>query len=671
MQPEIQSAFSTGRSRPDAASLAQDMSELQVIQSALHRAAGRRRWARALRGLWLGLLLGAILSVLVLGAYHLFPLPLWTLVAAALVPFPCLFIGLILAGWRKPALAQVARWVDDRQQLKERVSTALEVSVQQTPDAWRDLVLTDAAEHVKGLDPRRLIPYRLTKASRWALVVLALGAGLGFVPEYRSKSYLQKKADQQVIKEAGRQIVELTQHSLEKRQPALEAQKSMEAVTSLGQQLEKQTLTRSEALRDLANAADRLKNELKEMARDPALNRLEAARNATGNDAQPGSGLQKQIESLQKQLGTPIGNPDALEKLQKQLDQLQEAAKGMADRNSSGAGAQAEREKLSQSLSELSRQAQSLGLQLPELDAAIDALAANQTQLFLKDLEQATTDLGRMREMAKTLQQLQQQMDKLGKDLAEQLKLGQPELALQTLQKMIDQLNSANPSSERLQQIQNDVSQAVAPAANYGQTGEHLKNATQQIQAGNRPGAAQSLAAAAKELEKLMQQMGDADQLADTLAALNQATMMIGSGQRWGAGNRAGLGPPRAGPGGQPGSGVGTWADENATWDGRLTGGWDNSGVVRPDIDSRGQSDRGDGELSDALKPDKVKGQFSPGNAMPSITLKNVSIKGESGVQFREAATAAQSDAQSALSQDKVPRAYQSAVREYFDDLRK
>ena len=32
-----------------------------------------------------------------------------------------------------------------------------------------------------------------------------------------------------------------------------------------------------------------------------------------------------------------------------------------------------------------------------------------------------------MRDMAKTLQQLQQQAEKLGKDLAEQLKNGQPE----------------------------------------------------------------------------------------------------------------------------------------------------------------------------------------------------------------------------------------------------
>jgi hypothetical protein len=56
---------------------------------------------------------------------------------------------------------------------------------------------------------------------------------------------------------------------------------------------------------------------------------------------------------------------------------------------------------------------------------------------------------------------------------------------------------------------------------------------------------------------------------------------------------------------------------------------------------------------------------------MPSITLKGVSIKGQSKVAYEESATAAQSDAQSALSQEKVPRAYQGAVRDYFDDLKK
>lgn len=645
------------------------MSELQVIQSALERAAKRRRWARALRGFWHGLLVGAVISLLLLGLYHLLPLPLWTLTAAAVAPFPCMIGGLLLGGWRKPELPEVARWVDGRRRLQERLSTALEVSQEPNAGTWRDLVLNDAAAHAKNLDPRQLLPFHLPRATRWALLALALSAGLGFVPEYRTKSFRQKQADEQNIKQAGQQLAELTRHSLENRVPVLEpTQKSLETVTNLGDQFAHKALTRSDALKDLANVAEKLKEQLKEMGKDPSLRRMDQfARNTgSGSDTKSGEALQKQIEALQKQMGTPTGNPDALDKLKKNLEKLQEAARGMAEKNSPGGDA--ERQKLSQALSALSRQVQDMGLQLPQLDDAINALAANQPDLFLKDLQEATTDLEKMRDMAKSLQQLQQQAEKLGKDLAEQLKNGQPEVAEQTLQKMISQLNSANLTPEQLQKILNDVSKAVDPASDYGKVADHLKDATKAMQGSDKAGASKSLAAAAKELEKLMQQLGDAQQLQETLDALNQASDCIGTGQCWGAGT---CHNPGFHPGGGPGSGVGTWADEDGQWNGESTAGWDNSGVTRPDMDPRGHTDRGEGELSDALQPTKVRGQFSPGGPMPSLTLKGVSIKGQSKVSYEEAAAAAQSDAQSALSQEKVPRAYQGAVRDYFDDLKK
>jgi predicted nucleic acid-binding Zn-ribbon protein len=645
------------------------MSELQIIELALQQAARRRRWARALRGLWHGLLVGAVLSLLAVGAWHLLPLPIWTLGLAALVPFPCALMGLVIGGWGKLALPEVARWVDGRQHLQERLSTALEVAADPDGGTWRDLIVTDAAQHIKELDPRRLVQFRLPKATRWALVVLALGAGLGFVPEYRSKNYRQKKADEQNIKEVGRQLADLTRRNLEKRPPVLEpTQKALENVTDLGDQLAKKTLTRNEALKDLANVAEKLKDELKEMGKDPALRKMEqAARASTGNDSQSAAALQKQIESMQKQLGTPTGNPDALDKLKKELQKLQAAAKGMADKNSPAS--EADKQKLSESLAALSKQMQEMGLQLPQLDDAIQALAANQPDLVLKDLQEATVDLEKMRDMAKSLQQLQQQSEKLGKDLAEQLKNGQPELAQATLQKMISQLKSASISSNQLQQLLAEVSKAVDPASNYGKVAEKLKNATQQMQAGDKGAAGQSLQAAAKELGELMQQMGDAQSLMATLDSLNQASMCIGSGQGWGSktGNKPGYNPKGSGPGG----GVGTWSDSSAQWDGQWSDHWDNSGINRPDQDAMGHTDRGEGELSDALSPTKVKGQFKPGGQMSSITLKGVSIKGQSKVAYEESATAAQSDAQSALSQEKVPRAYQGAVKDYFDDLKK
>ena len=112
---------------------------------------------------------------------------------------------------------------------------------------------------------------------------------------------------------------------------------------------------------------------------------------------------------------------------------------------------------------------------MPQLDEAINALAANQTDLLLKDLQAAMTDLEKMRDMAKSLQQLQQQAEKLGKDLAEQLKNGQPEAAQQTLQKMVDQLKSANLSPEQLQKMLQEVAKAVDPGRQLRQGGRPLE----------------------------------------------------------------------------------------------------------------------------------------------------------------------------------------------------
>ena len=163
-------------------------------------------------------------------------------------------------------------------------------------------------------------------------------------------------------------------------------------------------------------------------------------------------------------------------------------------------------------------------------------------------------------------------------------------------------------------------------------------------------------------------------QLADTLAALERAQQAIATGQGWGQCNNPGNKPgfnPNGGKG-RGAAGVGTWADDETGWtyypDKQEA--VDNSGVQRPDQAGKGLSERDD-SLNTALKPTKVKGQLTPGSQMPSITLKGVSIKGTSKVDFQDAATAAQTEAQSALNQDQVPRAYRGAVRDYFDDLKK
>lgn len=663
------------------------MSELQIIQGTLERAAGRRRWARALRGLWSGLLVGSILWLLALACFKLAPLQPAFLLWSGLAALACPLVGLIAGGWHRPGLSETARWVDVKQNLKERMSTALEFSGDENSGTWRDLVMNDAVSHAQEIEPRKLVPFHLSKAARWAVLILVLAAGLGFVPEYRSKAYLQKQTDAKVIKEVGKQVAELTRREIQQRPPVAETtKKSLESVAELGDQLNKKILTRSEALKDVASVSDKLKDQLNEMAKDPGLKKLEqAARAPGGQNNQTASGQPKPMDGTQKQ-GANANQPEALDKLQKDIDKLQEAAKALA--NKTGEGAEAERQKIAASLASLSQQAADAGVQLPQLDDALEALAQNQTDRFMKDLDSATVDLEKLRDTAKKIAQMQAQAEKLGRDLAEQLKNGQAEAAAATLKELAKQLKSANLSSEQQQKIMEEVGKAIPNAGEYGKVEELLKKAAKEMQQGDKPNASESLAQAAAELDKLMQQMNDAQSLMASLENLDKASQAISSGQSWAkasmgkpcgscsgkgcsmcAGNKPGYNPF----GKNPGAGVGTWGEEGGEWveSGAWTPQSDNSALNDRDQAGRGVSERDQKDLSDVLKPDKVKGQFSPGGQMPSITLKGVSIKGSSQVQYEEATTTAQADAQSALSQEKVPRAYQGAVKDYFDDLKK
>ena len=648
------------------------MSELHVIESALLGAARRRRWQRGFNGLARGFLVGGVILFAVVGLYKFRPIPSWSIPAAGGLALGCGIVGFLWGAWRKQTLLETARWVDERQQLKERLSTALEMtgsSAPAAPEDWKQLLLADAARHASTLNARQFVPFTIPRFARLAVLALVLCAGLGFIPTYRSKAHVQKQKQVALMKDVGNNLSDLMRRELAQKPPALPpTQKSMEQVAEFGERLSKQSLTRSEALHDLASLTDQLAKQEKDLAQNPTLKQLERSAREPGNggSSSPDS-LQKQIESLQKALGESAQNPDKLDQLSKALDNLKKQAGAAAKDGQAGSPS---KEQLAQNLADIARNAREAGVSLDSLQEAIQALAANNPDLFLKDLDTATQDLEKLRDMAKAMQQLQEQAAKVGKDLAEQLEKGQGQAAVQSLQKMIQQLKEGTLSQEQLKQLTQEVQKAIKPGSQYGKVGECLNKAAQQCQSGNKSGGAQGLADAQKELEKLLDQMADAQSLQSTLDALARAQTALSQCKNWG--ECQGQGNPKFAPGGKPGRGVGTWSDEFGWtyYEAPQNSGWDNSGIQRPDSDGRGHTDRPDG-LNPNLTPDKVKGQMSPGGSMPSVTLKGVSIKGTSSVKFEEAATAAQEDAQNALNQDRVPRAYQNAVRDYFDDLKK
>jgi hypothetical protein len=657
------------------------MGEMLLIEGALKRAARRQRFVDAWRGFWKGLLFAAAAWLLVFGVFKVYPIPQVALVVAACVA-GAIVLGVTLAGlFKRRTLLQTARWVDNRQKLKERLSTALELSKANGESEWRELVVRDAADHAKAVDPRKLLPFSLPSVARWALLLVIIGAGLGFVPEYRSKAFKQKQKDAAVMRDVGRNLEDFAKRTMEQKRPVLEpTQKALAEVAEVGTELQRANLTRGQALRDLASVTEKLKEQAREFGQNPAFKPLErAARESSGAGNQSADALQQKIDALQKAMGNSPANSDQLDKISRDLKKAQQDLAKLPDKDS--AASQAAREQLSQALAGISKELSEMNLPMSGLEEAIRALENNQTDMAMRDLDQAVTDLEKLREMAKKLEKLQQQMAKLGKDLPEQLKNGQANAAQKSLEKMAQELKNANLSEDQMKKLLDEVSRSVDPGKQYGKVGEMLKEAADQMKSGQKQQASQALTQAANELAKLSQQMADAKAMMSAMQALDQAQMCLAAGRSWDQvmmenAEFMGKSPnefnPNGGGDGPPSSrGVGTWANEEGWtyFDGKQER-WDNSEVERPDMDSRGVSNRPD-DLNNNLLPTKVRGQMSPGGPMPSITLKGVSIKGQSTVQFQDAAAAAQADAEAALNQDQVPRAYQNAVRDYFDDIKK
>ena len=647
------------------------MESIQRIETCLEGLSRRQRWLNACSGCIRGLIIGLIFTLLCQGVYKLFTVPqsitIFSLVA---VPFAGVF-GWIWGRWNKPSLGQMACIADQRLGLQERLSAAWEFQQDTVRPEWCLLIQNDAATHLPKIHPLRLLPFIAPRGTRLCIGLCVAAGILFFVPEYRSPASTKRDLESSVVSETGRQLSQLTRHQLEARKPALDStRQALNEVLEFGAQLSQLPVGRVNALKDLGSLSGRLEQRMKELGEKPEVRSLEKAARQPSGKSQAADLLQR-MENHRQALGSAAGKEDQLKQLRDKLDQLAPMARNIPKGDS--AADRATREQLAQALERLAEQAAAEGLPTGNLDQAIESLRNAQTDFFLRDFAATLEEMDKLQELASNLQKLDQQMAQVAKTLADQLKFGQAKAAQATLETMVRQLQKNELTPEQFKQMAQAVSEALAPAQDYGEVAKHLQQALSKLGTPSekeKSEAAQQLADAAKALEDLVQQMADAGQLADNLEMLRKAQLMIGESQN-GMGRPGMKGRLSLGRGGRPGKGVGTWADEDP-WAAipQQNEGWDNSGIQQPELDPRGLANRGPGEVSTDLTPTRIKGQMLPGGSMQSITLKGVHIKGQSQVRLTEATSAAQTDAQSALNQDKVPRAYQDAVRHYFDDLK-
>ena len=645
------------------------MKELQPIEDLLRRTALRRRLARGVRlsgkGLLFGLSLGLAASLL----HKLLPVPAPTAAFLAVSAAAAWTAGFLRGFLPDAGLLPTAQWLDDAARLDERLSTALELAG--LPDAspeWRERIVAEAVRVGTSVDPARVVAFRAPAAMPGSAAVLGLLVASLWIPPFRTESQVRREQEAAATRQAGTHLAQAVRQALASRtnMPSSMRQE-LDSLDRLATRMQSGQLQRSEAMAALAKAAEPLRQQAEALAKDPSLRRMERAARQDGSRGPVPEALRERQRQLSEALGEKAASdPQALGKLRDEARKQAEAAHAMAARAESKTGFASDNAAAARALESLAQQAQSLGHDLPQLQAAMDALAQARVDQLLKNLEQATESLEKLAAMSAEMSRLQPNSQPRGKDLAEQLEFGEGESALQSLERLMSDLGNPGSPRSSSENGEKELERSLKPAGDYGKVAEKLKQALQKSRRGDRQGARQSMADARDELNRLMQSARDSAAAREAMEALKGAQARMAAPGDGKAGNRKG-----GGNGGKAGSGVGTWAD-NTEWafPEQIADRWDNSGVSRPDQKERGTTDRGT-DVNSPLTPTKVQGQFQPGGPMPSIRLRGVGIRGQSAVGYTEAVTGAQGDARSALSEEQVPKAYRGAVKDYFDDLPK
>lgn len=334
------------------------MNAILLEQTVNHLTRQVRYWDRRLRlaesVVWVprGLMLGLVIGIVAAVISRLRPWLFSDEIALATAVITVLSgAGVLAVVWLWPrSTAHAARYFDYRFGLRERISTALELSggVIPYPDRLAERQLSDAVGTARKVDLRALLPLR---ARGWELVVLALLSGVLAVllfshnpqaDELRARRELQNAIDEQAA--ALEEAVEEIQAS----ESLSEAEK--EALTQPLEQalenLQQPGISQQEAVAALAEASETLKNLSEGMLPDQQHAYEEAANSLAGSErtAELAQALRQAdlgaaadaMDDMARDLGesdlSPVEQSDLADRLEEAADRLEATNPALAQK---------------------------------------------------------------------------------------------------------------------------------------------------------------------------------------------------------------------------------------------------------------------------------------------------------------------------------------------------
>jgi len=394
------------------------MSDIQVLHSRVGDVRTRIRLLIAQRWTVRGLI-GGVLFCLLLVAATKFQWwrdaedYLWVAITAGG------FAGFIY-GWMQPvSRLDAAQIADERAGLKERLSTAVELSGAESRSEIADAQLADAAKHAEELRASAILPWRMPFEVRYLAAAIALLAAVMIVPNLDVFKSAQDKADQEAMKLQGEQIQAVAK--------------------KLQNQVKKGDDKNGEILRRVAQNMSQLGKDQKlgRVSKKQAMlqlndlqKQLKEAQEKTGGGSSQ-KGLDKSIAEMKQaaQRQAQQGNGDASKALQqmagnlekRDLDAAKKQLEEMANKMRDGKMSPEDAKKLSDTLEQMAK-----SMSGTNLDQASKEMKDAAQQL--QKAAQATQQLQKQMQQAKTPQEKQQ----LQQQMAQQMSQGLQQAAQQT-----------------------------------------------------------------------------------------------------------------------------------------------------------------------------------------------------------------------------------------------
>ncbi len=360
-----------------------------------------------------------------------------------------LIVNSVLTFVGRPSLADAAFEIDRRFGLRERLSSVLVMSKEDTETELGQALAADAQKRAEKLDVRDKFQFGIRRALMLPLIPAVLGAVLWYAPNREAPEDIAIKVSNvslQQIKNSTKPLLAQIKKKREQAEkdglPELEVDFFKKLEGELAKIQKDQKLDTKQSLAKLNDIKEQLEERRKEMGSAENLKRT--LQNLEKFEAGPAEKLaealkqgdfekaEESLEEMMKKMEAGEMNAADMDKMQKQLEKLEQA--------------------LAEAAQAQEQNKQALKEQVKQAEAAGDMQKAAQLQRKLEQAQAQDAQMAQMQKMAEALSKAQQSMkegdlqaakEELGKMASQLQKMNQQDSELKDLDELMDSLSKS------------------------------------------------------------------------------------------------------------------------------------------------------------------------------------------------------------------------------------